>query len=110
MVQLTNSASEPSPALKITCSRHFQDWLHSQQISLAFTTYQSNRLFLVGLKPDGQLSAFNRGFDRPMGLYATADRLYMSTRSHLWQIEGVSVNTAGKESFNSYQDYDKIYL
>jgi uncharacterized protein (TIGR03032 family) len=110
VVELPNSASEPSPALKITCSRHFQDWLHSQQVSLAFTTYQSNRLFLIGLKPDGQLSAFNRSFDRPMGLFATDASLYMSTRLHLWQIDGVSINTAGHESFKSYEGYDKIYL
>jgi hypothetical protein len=49
-------------SLEVLCSRYFLQWLHEQQISLAFTTYQTHRLFLIGLKPDtGRLSAFGRG-------------------------------------------------
>ena len=72
------------PPLEITVSRHFLTWLHDSRLSLAFTTYQTNRLFLIGLKPDGSLSTFERHFDRPMGLYATPDRLYMNSRWQLW--------------------------
>jgi Domain of unknown function (DUF4915) len=52
--------------IDITVSRYFLTWLHEQHISLTFTTYQTNRLFLVGLNPDGSLSTFERLFDRPM--------------------------------------------
>ncbi|MBW4662232.1 MAG: TIGR03032 family protein [Drouetiella hepatica Uher 2000/2452] len=69
-------------------------WLQQAQIGLAFTTYQTNRLFLVGSKAEG-LTVNERLFDKPMGLYAQADtgsaqpsqRLYMSTRYQIWQFE-----------------------
>ena len=100
-----SSTSPQSPPIEITCSRYFLQWLHEQQISIAFTTYQTNRLFLIGLKPDdGQLSAFERLFDRPMGLCATPDRLYMSARYQLWQFDNA---LAPGESYNGY---DKLYV
>lgn len=55
-------------------------------MSLAFTTYQTNRLFLIGVKPDGSLSAFERYFDHPMGLWAATDRLVISTRWQIWEL------------------------
>ena len=76
------------PPLQIQPSRHLMAWLSESGISLAFTTYQTNRLFLVGRKEnDSGLSVFERQFDRPMGLYVSADRLYMNTRWQLWEFE-----------------------
>jgi uncharacterized protein (TIGR03032 family) len=75
-----------APPLEIRASRHFLTWLAESGASLAFTTYQTNRLFLIGMKPDGRLSVFERHFDRPMGLFATPERLWMSTRWQLWQL------------------------
>ena len=57
-----------TPSLKINGSRLFTAWLAGQKASLAFTTYQAGKLFLIGLKPDGGLSVFERTFDRCMGL------------------------------------------
>ncbi len=95
--------STPKP-LEITCSRHFLSWLQEQQISLAFTTYQTNRLFLIGLKPNGQLSGFERLFDRAMGLWATSNHLYLSTRYQLWQFDNV-LNPG-----QLYKGYDQLYV
>ena len=79
-------AMRQQPPLQLQPSRHFAAWLGEAGISLAFTTYQTNRLFLVGLKEDGGLSVFERRFDRPMGLGATPERLYMNTRWQLWEL------------------------
>ncbi len=76
-----------APPLEVRVSRHFLSWLAESGASLAFTTYQTNRLFLIGLKADGRLSIFERHFDRPMGLHATQGRLWMSTRWQLWQLD-----------------------
>ena len=38
-----------SKTLTVPYSRHFLEWLDSQQVSIAFTTYQTNRLCLVGV-------------------------------------------------------------
>jgi hypothetical protein len=51
-------APSSSPQLEITTSRQFGAWLDEQKISLAFTTYQAGKLFLVGLQPNGRLSIF----------------------------------------------------
>jgi hypothetical protein len=34
-----------TPALEITPSRHFTNWMLEQKLSLSFTTYQARKLF-----------------------------------------------------------------
>lgn len=94
----------PAKPVEVTGSRHVLGWMHEQRISLAFSTYQTCRLFLLGLHENGRLSAFERLFDRAMGLYATPDRLYMSSRYQLWRLENM---LAPGESHNGY---DKLYV
>ena len=59
----------------LTSSRHFPEWLAATGVSLAFTTYQAGKLFLLGVRPDGRLSVFERTFARSMGLGVSADGL-----------------------------------
>lgn len=95
----------PSPhPIEITCSRGFLEWLAEEQISLAFTTYQTNRLFLLGRKQNGELSTFERLFDRPMGLFAQADRLYLGCRYQLWQMDNAL------PPGESHEEYDALYI
>ncbi|MHC5673606.1 TIGR03032 family protein [Nostoc sp.] len=101
IVQSTTKAPLP---VEILVSRHFIDWLQSQQISLAFSTYQSSRLMLLGVNTYGQLSGFERVFDRAMGLYATPERIYLSSISQVWQLDNVL--TPGQ----LYDGYDKLYI
>ncbi|MGF2036395.1 MAG: TIGR03032 family protein [Nostoc sp. CmiVER01] len=101
IVQSTAKAALP---VEMLTSRHFVDWLQLQQISLAFTTYQSSRLMLLGVNAHGQLSGFERVFDRAMGLYATPERIYLSSKSQLWQLDNVL--TPGQ----LYDGYDKLYI
>ncbi|MCP4211881.1 MAG: TIGR03032 family protein [Halieaceae bacterium] len=98
-----NMKTSPHP-IEITCSRDFLDWLAEEQISLAFTTYQTNRLFLLGRKPNGDLSTFERLFDRPMGLYARSDRLYVGCRYQVWQLD----NTLPPGE--THDGYDALYV
>ncbi|MCA8999872.1 MAG: TIGR03032 family protein [Planctomycetaceae bacterium] len=83
---------------EITCSRGFPDWLASQQVSLGVTTYQGNRLLLLGLKPDGRLAVFQRVFERCMGLYAVSrpeeppsQTLWMTSKCQVWRFENMLV-------------------
>lgn len=92
------------PPLNIKTSPGFHAWLAATGSSLAFTTYQTNRLFLVGAKPDGRLSIFERLFDRPMGLHVTPERLLMSTRWQLWQFD----NTLPPGC--DHKGYDRMYV
>lgn len=61
-------ATDPSESFSLTSSRNFPQWLATTGSAIAFTTYQAGKLFLLGLKPDGRLSVFERTFPRSMGL------------------------------------------
>ncbi|TXI19692.1 MAG: TIGR03032 family protein [Nitrosomonas sp.] len=92
------------PAVTMQASDHLYQWLGSEQISFAFTTYQANRLFLVGRKENGRLAVNERLFDKPMGLYASYDRLFMASRYQIWHFEN---RLAPDER---YQDCDRLYM
>lgn len=98
-----NSPSQPAPAMTVLGSPGLCDWLQQSQIGLAFTTYQTNRLFLVGSTPE-KLTVNERLFDKPMGLYAHSDSLYMSTRYQLWQFENRLLPQ------EHYQGSDRLYV
>ncbi|MGK7910191.1 MAG: TIGR03032 family protein [Synechococcus sp.] len=100
------SASESSPPRNsITADRQFSTWLQQQGISLGCTTYQTSRLLLLGASADGKTFAgFERIFDRAMGLFATGDRLFLSSKYQIWQLDNVL--SAGQE----HRGYDRLYV
>ena len=76
------------PRLELTGSRLFTAWLAGARASLAFTTYQAGKLFLIGIKPDGRLSIFERTYPRSMGLgTGPTGTLWMSSLYQLWRFE-----------------------
>lgn len=89
----------------ITADRQFIPWLAQQRISIACTTYQTSRLMLLGVSPDGNsISGFERIFDRAMGLYATTDRLYLSSKYQIWRFDNVLLDQ------QQHNGYDKLYV
>src|SRR5688500_2901684 len=99
----TPAASE-SPRLDLTGSRQFPSWLAEQKVRLAFTTYPSGKLFLMGTKEDERLSVFERTFNRCMGLWGDGQTLYMSTLYQLWRFENALA--AGETA----DGYDRLYV
>lgn len=89
---------------EIISSRQFPEWLAQQKISLALTTYQTGQLFFLGVNPSGQLSGFQRLYDCAMGLYTTPERIYLSCKSQLWQLDNAL--TPGQ----LHQGYDQLYI
>ncbi|MBD1940358.1 TIGR03032 family protein [Microcoleus sp. FACHB-68] len=98
------SSSTTAQSLETTYSRQFLDWLQEEQISLAFTTYQTSRLMFIGVNSEGEFSGFERLFNRAMGLYATPERLYLSTKYQLWQLDNVLLPA------QLYEGHDKLYI
>ena len=94
----------PEPQLELMGSRQFMSWMAAEGVSLAFTTYQTGKLFLIGLGPDGRLSVFERTFNRCMGLCAEGGGLHMSTLYQLWRFE----NTLAPGQL--HDGYDRLYL
>ncbi len=89
--------------LAITASRHFNAWMASENLSIAFTTYQTGKLFMIGLQADGRLSIFERTFPRAMGMWASADEFYMSTDYLLWRFRNLV------PPGENFQGYDRYY-
>ena len=92
------------PMLEINTSRQFLAWLAEQRISLALTTYQIGKLYFIGLKPDNEMSVFERNFNRCMGLCASHNGLYMSSLYQMWRFENVL------ESGQQHESYDRLYV
>lgn len=93
-------------SLAITSSRHFASWLAGTGSSLAFTTYQAGKLFVLGIKPDGTLSIFERTFPRSMGLAVSANgrRVALATEYQIHTFDNVL--PAGTASTDGY---DALY-
>jgi uncharacterized protein (TIGR03032 family) len=102
--QTVAAETAATPKLEINCSRQFPEWLAEQKISLAFTTYQSGKLFLIGLRPDRRLSVHERTFNRCMGLWASGQTLWMSSLYQLWRFENALA--VGQ----THQGYDRLYV
>ena len=79
-------------------------WLAEQQVSLAFTTYQTGKLFLLGRHPEGRLAVFERTFNRAMGLWADGQTLWLSTLYQLWRFENLL------RPGELYQGHDRLYV
>jgi len=84
---MTNSAAKPH--LEPAGSRQLTSWMAEQSVSFAFTTYQSGKLFLIGLQPDQRLSVFERTFNRCMGLWGDGQTLWMMSLYQMWRFENV---------------------
>lgn len=93
-----------TPAFEINASRQFTSWLASQNLSLVFTTYQAGKVFFIGLRQNGELSVFERTFERCMGLYAHNSSLYLSSLYQLWRLENAL------EPGQIADGYDAVYV
>ncbi|MES3009047.1 MAG: TIGR03032 family protein [Pseudomonadota bacterium] len=92
------------PTLEIDISRQLTSWLAEQRLSIALTTYQIGKLYFIGVKPDQQLSVFERSFNRCMGLCSTANGLYMSSLYQVWRFENVLQDGEQRDG------YDRLYV
>jgi uncharacterized protein (TIGR03032 family) len=76
-------AADPAPIL--LGSQNFPAWLAAENVSLAFTTYQAGRLFMIGRKPDGAMRAHERLIDHCQGLWTNGQTVWTSAKNVLWR-------------------------
>ena len=60
-----------------------------QNLSVAVTSYQSGRLYLVGSEPNGRVSFYERIFERAMGVVGNHQRIFLGGLFQLWRFENV---------------------
>jgi uncharacterized protein (TIGR03032 family) len=85
------ASGSPQEAFALTTSRGFPDWLARMGSSIAFTTYQAGKLFLIGVKEQGRIAVFERTFARCMGLAASHDarKLALATHYQIYRFDNV---------------------
>ncbi len=102
-----NDRSQPSPAapkIEVTTSRMFNAWMADRRASLVLTTYQTGKIFFIGLQGDGRLSVFERTLERVMGMHATAGTIHVSTLYQLWRFRN------SLQPGETFQGYDAVYV
>jgi uncharacterized protein (TIGR03032 family) len=95
----------PQGQSRVSISRGFARWLGQMRCSLAFTSYQSGQIFLIGRLPDGRVSVHQQSYPRAMGLHATPQRIFLASAWQIWRLENV---LAPHERAN--QDFDRLYV
>ena len=69
-------------------------------MSLAFATPPA-KLFLIGLDEEGRLSAFERTFNKCMGLASPgSETIYLGTRYQIWRLENALAPGALHDGFD----------
>lgn len=94
--------SNATGATSISVSRGLSDWLRAHSVSLAFTTYQTGQLFLVGTHPNGTVSFNQQNFVRAMGVAWRSGRLYLGSHHQVWRLENMlRPGEVGNEVFDA---------
>jgi len=84
-------------ATDISVSEGFEDFLMAQNITIAATSYQSGRLYLLGRHPDGGLVLSEEYFRKAMGLHLAGNDLHLLTEGHVLHLKAEqSQGTVGK--------------
>lgn len=96
---------QPQPQTKMSVSRGFSNWMSLQRCSIAFTSYQTGKLFLVGLTPDKKVSFHQQSYQRAMGIHCLRDRLYVGSLFQIWRLENV---LGPAERANKH--FDRLYV
>ena len=67
----------------------FHEFLARSKISLALTSYQSNKLYLLGRNPKGGLMVNEQAFPRAMGLRFHKGELLLSSLGHIIKMRNI---------------------
>ena len=98
-------AQAPVPNVEKSCSRGLAAWLASSNLSLAISSYQTGRVYLVGSDKLGRVSFFERLFERAMGIVGNAQRIYLGGLYQLWRFENVL-----RSNEVIHAQFDKCYV
>ncbi len=74
---------------QISFSGGLQRFLAANQVSLAFTSYQTGFLYLLGPGRNGQLALHQAQYPQAMGVAGNRDRLYLATLTQIVRLENV---------------------
>lgn len=89
----------------LTVSPGMADWMLRNDVSVAFSCYQSSQLFLAGVTPEKKVSFSFQAFGRAMGLTRKGNSLFLAALFQFWRLENLL--RPGEISSGTY---DAVYL
>jgi|SRR5665213_918114 len=102
----TPAAPTPAPQQVVySCSPGLGVFLLQLKCSIAISSYQSGKFYLVGGKPDGGLGIYERFFRKAMGIYTAPNKLILAT---LFQIIRFENALKGEQMIN--HTYDACFV
>ena len=104
---VTNDTPKASPSTEVQISHSggLQNFLKSQNISLAFTSYQTGFLYLFGPGQGDQMALHQAQYPRAMGITSHGNSLYLATHTQVVRLENV---LAPGQQAN--EKHDKVYV
>jgi len=93
-----------APSIEFQGSRLFATWLASTGASLALTSYQIGKLFLIGTDEAGQVKIFERTFDRTMALGVGPEQFWLSSRYQIWRFQNFL------DPGQQHEDHDAVFV
>ncbi|MGE5466652.1 MAG: TIGR03032 family protein [Ignavibacteria bacterium] len=85
-------------------------WLAEVGGSLAFTTYQTARLFLVSAGTDGRTDALERIMGTAMGFAVDPKGFWITNREQAWRFADIGSRRIGEQSYDAVYMPRKAYL
>lgn len=79
----------PAENTNITFSGGLYGFLQSQNVSLAFTSYQTGMLYIFGHGAKGKLALHQATYPQAMGVVGDANRIYLGTLTDVVRLENV---------------------
>jgi uncharacterized protein (TIGR03032 family) len=83
------SQGDSAPPYSVQASEGFTAWLHATGGSLAITTYQIGKLFLIGAPAPDRLSVTERTFQRCLGVAVEDNSLFLAGLNSIMRFENV---------------------
>jgi uncharacterized protein (TIGR03032 family) len=94
LASVTAAEVEPDERPRLYLSPDLGSWLLELGGSLAFSTYQSSRLFFVSAGEDGKGSALERIVGSAMGLAVDQNKLWIANKEQVWRFSNVGPRKA----------------
>jgi uncharacterized protein (TIGR03032 family) len=101
----TAPEAEPNKKVDISFSNGLAGFLVANDLSFAFTSYQSGGLYLVGRGPDKKLSLHEAHYPKAMGVVGDQNRIYLGSLTQVIRME----NVLGAGQLAN-EKHDKVYV
>jgi len=102
---IIRSGGDSAPPYSVQASPGFAGWLHEARVTLAVTTYQIGKVFLIGAEGPDRLSVMERTFERCLGIAADGDNGFvLAGLNAIWRFGNVVPR--GRD----FEGHDAVYV